>query len=124
MPVASVITLAYKETVTYKYGGSDQHFHNLGSMPFVLWKAIQKAQAGGAQSFDLGRSEFHNKGGVTFKDHWDSQRSTLTYRRFSRPAQSAALVQSHRFRLAQSFFGMLPDPLLRLSGELMYRHIG
>ena len=93
-------------------------------MPFVLWRAIQKAQAGGAQTFDLRRSESQNMGGVTFKDRWDSRRSILTYWRFSRPAQAAALARSHRFRLAQTFFGALPDPLLKLTGALMYRHIG
>ena len=123
-PVAAIITLLHKNTVTYKYGGSDQEFHNLGSMPFVLWKAIQKAQAGGAQTFDLGRSESHNAGGVLFKDRWDSRRSILTYWRVSRPAQNATLAHSSRFRLAQSFFGLLPDPLLKLTGALMYRHIG
>jgi hypothetical protein len=123
-PVAAVITLLHKNTVTYKYGGSDQDFHHLGSMPFVLWKSIQKAQAIGAQTFDLGRSEAHNIGGVTFKDRWDSRRSVLTYWRFSRPAQAHSLARSHGFRLAQTFFGMLPDPLLKLTGALMYRHIG
>ena len=121
-PVAAIITLLHKNTVTYKYGGSDQDFHHLGSMPFVLWKSIQKAQAIGAQTFDLGRSEAHNIGGVTFKDRWDSRRSVLTYWRFSRPAQAHSLARSHRFRLAQTFFGMLPDPLLKLTGALMYRH--
>lgn len=123
-PVAAIITLLHKNTVTYKYGGSDQDFHHLGSMPFVLWKSIQNAQAGGARTFDLGRSESNNMGGVTFKDRWDSNRSVLTYWRFSRPAQASSLTHSHHFRWAQSFFSVLPDPLLKLTGALMYRHIG
>jgi len=122
--VAAVITLRHKNVAMYKYGGSDQAFHSLGSMPFVLWKAIQNAQATGARSFDLGRSDFRNHGGMVFKDHWASRQSRLTYWRFSSASQAAAFGERPAFRLAQNFFGLLPNSMLRLTGELMYRHIG
>jgi lipid II:glycine glycyltransferase (peptidoglycan interpeptide bridge formation enzyme) len=122
--VAAVITLRLKNRAVYKYGGSDQTFHCLGSVPFILWKAIQKAQSAGAQSFDLGRSDYLNAGGVIFKDHWASTRTVLTYRRFPMAAQDLVVEEGPASHLAHSLFGLLPNSMLKLTGELMYRHIG
>jgi hypothetical protein len=123
-PAASVLTLRFKDTAVYKYGGSDQAFHALGSMPFVLWKAIQKAHATGARVFDLGRTELGNQGGIIFKDRWGSVRSSLAYWRLPATTQEFSLEEGPAFRLAQNFFSLLPDSMLRLTGELMYPHIG
>jgi hypothetical protein len=123
-PVASVITLRFKNTAMYKYGGSDQDFHPLGGMPFVLWRAIQKAHGTGARVFDLGRTELGSEGGLVFKDRWGSTRSTLAYWRFRQPGPAQSLEEGPSFRLARSLFGLLPDSMLRLTGKLMSPHIG
>jgi hypothetical protein len=50
-----ILTLAYKSKMLFKYGASDARFHNLGTMPFLLWQAIQDAKARGGSTFDFGR---------------------------------------------------------------------
>ena len=60
LPVASILTLSHKGTITYKYGCSDERFHNLGGTPFLLWKTIQEAKNQGMCEFDLGRSELRS----------------------------------------------------------------
>jgi hypothetical protein len=49
--VAGLLTLRFKKTVVYKYGGSDRAYHRLGSVPFLLAKAIREAASSGAQVF-------------------------------------------------------------------------
>lgn len=122
--VASIITLRFKDTVVYKYGGSDQAYHGLGPMPFLLWRAMQDAKAAGAKTFDLGRSDYYNKGLIQFKDRWGGERSELTYWQSPPPAQKLAENESPRLRVAKHFVGFLPDPLLKVVGRLLYRHIG
>ena len=107
----------------YKYGCSDRRFHNLGGMALLFWKAIQEAKQEGLEEFDLGRSNSDNPGLVTFKDHWGTTRSTLTYFRY--PAQaSPTACEKYRMRVARRALALAPDRILRLVGELLYKHIG
>ena len=121
--IASIITLRYKHTLVYKYGCSDPRFHNLGGTALLFWKAIQDAKQAGLQEFDLGRSDADNPGLVTFKDHWGTRRSTLTYLRY--PAQAPPTnSEKYGMRVARRVFSRAPDRILRLVGELLYKHIG
>src|SRR5438034_5555456 len=81
-PIASIVTLSFRDVLVYKYGCSDERFHNLGGMHLLLWKAIQEGKSNGAREFDLGRSDRDNPGLITFKDRWGATRSQLTYWRY------------------------------------------
>ncbi|MGD0695524.1 MAG: GNAT family N-acetyltransferase [Terriglobia bacterium] len=122
-PIASILTLAYKGSLVYKYGCSDERFHSLGGMVFLFWRAIQDGKRLGAQEFDLGRSEPDNAGLIDFKNHWGASESRLVYLRFPRPqpqtANGGALM-----RVAKQVFGWMPDSLLTTAGRVLYRHIG
>jgi hypothetical protein len=122
-PVAAVLTLHFGGTVVYKYGGSDADLHHLGGMPLVLWQTIQDAKARGAVALDLGRSDCENQGLITFKEHWGAVRSSVAYRRWPAGASERAAAGWAR-RLAGKVFTHLPDPLLRATGEALYRHLG
>lgn len=122
-PIASILTLSYKDSLVYKYGCSDEEFHNLGGMAFLFWRAIQDGKRLGAREFDLGRSEPDNAGLIDFKNHWGATQSPLVYLRFPRPlpqtASGGALM-----RVAKQVFGWMPDSLLTTAGKVLYRHIG
>jgi CelD/BcsL family acetyltransferase involved in cellulose biosynthesis len=122
-PVASILTLRYKDTIVYKYGASDARFHNLGGMAFLFWKAIQEAKKDGLREFDFGRSDCDKPGLIAFKDHWGTTRSALTYLRYPAP-HSRSADESHRIRLAMRLFARMPDRILTLTGKLLYKHVG
>src|SRR5262249_52991489 len=61
-PVASIVTLSFKNTLFYKYGGSDASLHRFGGMPFLFWHVIRDAQARGFAELDLGRSDIDQPG--------------------------------------------------------------
>jgi lipid II:glycine glycyltransferase (peptidoglycan interpeptide bridge formation enzyme) len=122
-PIASILTLAHKSSVVYKYGGSDERLHNLGGMPYLFWKAIQNAKANGAETFDFGRSSLDNPGLIAFKDNWGGTRTKLTY--YRSPAQTyEAGADRIAVRAAKKVFSFLPDRCLTTAGRLLYRHIG
>ena len=81
-PIASILTLTFRKTVVYKYGGSDAAYHRLYGMPFLFWRAIQAAKAEGCEQLDLGRSDLDQPGLAVFKEHLGAARSTLTYYTF------------------------------------------
>lgn len=122
-PVAGILTLTFKKTMVYKYGGSDARHHSLGGMPFLFWHAIQAAREQRLEKLDLGRSDLDQPGLVAFKEHLGAARSALTYYRLGaregRKAGSGVLA-----RAARPFVAHLPDAALDLTGRLLYRHLG
>jgi hypothetical protein len=121
--VAAIFTLHHKDTVVYKYGCSDARFHNLGGMPFVLWKTIEDAKRRGATSIDFGRSDPENTGLITFKERFGARPSPLVYKMYPKGS-----VGVHREvwqeRAAKRLFALLPHRVLVFVGGLLYPHIG
>ena len=122
-PVASIITLQFKDVLVYKYGCSDSRFNNLGGNILLFWKAIQDAKRAGNSRFDLGRSEMDNPGLISFKQNWGAATFPLRYYRL--PArQPVPFASGWRGRIAKSLFSVMPDSVLSATGKLLYRHIG
>jgi CelD/BcsL family acetyltransferase involved in cellulose biosynthesis len=119
----AILTLQYKNSMVFKYGASDAAFHNLGTMPFLLWHAIEDAKSGGATQFDFGRSEVDNPGLVRFKEHFGAERNSFTHKIF--PA-TAWRPDAHNWQLtmAKRVFAHLPQSALVLAGRLIYPYIG
>ena len=132
-PVAAILTLSFKQTMTYKYGCSNERFNNLGGAPFLFWKTIQEAKEGGMSQLDLGRSEPDNAGLVKFKDRLGARRMDLKYYRLVpskalsawRMATAPKMVPNPRtMQLPRSLARHIPDAVLIAAGKLLYRHIG
>ena len=121
-PAAGILTLRFRDTMTYKYGFSDKQFHRLGSMQLLLWKAIEEAKKENLLEFDMGRSEWSNPGLVAFKDRFGCARSSIVYLRF--PAKRRVLrTDSLKMRIARQIFAFAPNSLLMKAGNILYRHM-
>lgn len=122
-PIASILTIAHRQSLIYKYGCSDEKYHNLGGMPFLFWRTIQEAKEAGFSELDLGRSELDNSGLVQFKGHLGASCSDLIY--YRSPERSAENpVRSLGARATRYVFSRLPNTLLIPAGKLLYRHLG
>lgn len=122
-PIASIVTLTYKNSLVYKYGCSEEKFHNLGAVPYLFWQAIREAKKRGACEFDLGRSDFDNPGLAAFKEHLGAVRSNLCYFRAGQRAHPRS-NPDWKMRLMQGAFAHMPDSLLKMAGKLLYRYVG
>ena len=122
-PIASILTLSHRRTMTYKYGCSDPKFQNLGGTALLLWRTIIEARSSGFEQFDLGRSDTGNLGLIEFKDRWAAARSILSYRRH--PVKSIA-PEEHKWAgwVMRRLVSSAPDSSLITLGNLLYRHIG
>jgi len=123
-PMASILTLTFKDVMVYKYGCSDAKYHNLGPMHLLFWKSIQEAKNKGLAEFDLGRSDADNPGLVEFKDRWGATRTTLSYLRYPPEVLKAASTDGWGVRIAKQLFLHMPDGFLEAAGKLLYRHVG
>jgi len=121
-PIASILTLSFKNTIYYKYGGSNAAHHRLGGMPFLFWRVIQDASRRGLEELDLGRSDIDQPGLIAFKEHLGARQSPLHYYRY--PARRESARNALLSRAARRVLAQLPDPALDLAGRLLYRHLG
>lgn len=122
-PLAGILTLRFRDTVLYKYSCSDARFNQYGATPWLLWRAIAAAKSNGATMFDLGRTEEDNAGLLAFKNHWAPSPNRVVYWKFP-DTPSLDSAGGWKLKVAKRFFAHMPNPLLRLSGRLLYRHIG
>jgi CelD/BcsL family acetyltransferase involved in cellulose biosynthesis len=77
--IAGAVFLTGGETVTYKYGASDERFWPVRPNHAVMSRAIAWAAGQGFTWFDLGRSDLDNPGLIRFKETWGATAVPLTY---------------------------------------------
>jgi len=127
-PIAGMLTIRYKDTLVYKYGGSDTKFNNLGGMHLLYWKSIQDAKNSGLKVFDLGRSDRGQDGLITFKNRWGANQSRLTYVRFGAAGNAEHIFDpaatSWKMRIVKQVFAHAPTRLLSAMGGILYKHVG
>jgi hypothetical protein len=121
VPVASILTLSFRNTMTYKYGCSDPKRNNLGGMPFLLWRAIEDAKANGCLNFDMGRSDIGASGLIRFKEHFGAARSVINYWVYPSPARFSGLWKN---AVAQRACALAPNAVSMAIGNFLYPHIG
>jgi hypothetical protein len=122
-PVAGILTLTHKATMTYKYGCSDKRFSKLGGTQLIFWRAIQQAKSAGVVEFDMGRSDWDDAGLIKFKDRWGAARSTLTYWRCGTISAAHTNI-GWSGQMARKIYSCMPGSLLSTTGALLYRHVG
>ncbi|HXO30877.1 MAG TPA: GNAT family N-acetyltransferase [Candidatus Acidoferrales bacterium] len=123
-PVAAMLTLSHKTTLTFKYGCSDERFQNLGGTPFLFWKAIQEAKDQGLRELDLGRSAIDHTGLIQFKDRLGAVKTVLPYWRGPSGRAAAPARLWWKIRMTKGIMSWIPEPVLVASGRFLYRHIG
>jgi lipid II:glycine glycyltransferase (peptidoglycan interpeptide bridge formation enzyme) len=121
LAIAGILTLEHERQMVYKYGASDESFHNLGGMPYLFWTAIQEGIARRMEELDLGRSDLDNPGLIAFKEHLGARRSVLSYWRS--PATPKVTENAWKLRLLARACSLAPDRVLTSAGSLLYRHI-
>lgn len=122
-PVASVLTMKFRQTLVCKYICSDKAYSNLGPLQFLFWKMIQRAKQEGLAELDLGRTDINNPGLIKFKDRLGADRTPLRYWRYS----EAPIVQGQdtwKIELAKQVFSRIPNAWSLAAGALLYKHVG
>jgi len=121
--IAAMLTLRHGSSVIYKYGCSDETYHQLGGMPFLFWKLIEESKAAGVESIDFGRSDLDHEGLIVFKDRFGTSKRLLTYYRYYSPGRKQPATGLN-MSLARRLFAAMPDVALSTGGRWLYRHMG
>lgn len=123
IPVAGAVFIHHGSTMVYKYGASLSEYLHLRANNLIMWDAIQRAATHGYKIFSFGRTEISNTGLLQFKRGWGATEIEQKYYKF----YFADNAFSHRpsvLKTSYPVFQYLPISMLKLVGNILYRHVG
>ena len=122
--IAGSLNLHFGHKAIYKYGASDSRYQQLRANNLVMWEAIRWYAGRGFKEFCFGRTEPENEGLLQFKRGWGPRERSIKYYRFDL-RQNAYVKEKQKIHgFHNKVFSRMPMPMLKLAGEMLYKHIG
>jgi CelD/BcsL family acetyltransferase involved in cellulose biosynthesis len=118
-PIAGVILLTWNKNLVFKYGASDRRHWRLRPNNLLFAETIRWACANGYTEFDLGRTDVGAETLRRFKRGWGAREESLEYRRIGR---GRTVVDAGSSTVLRATLRHSPRWVVRLTGEVMYRH--
>jgi lipid II:glycine glycyltransferase (peptidoglycan interpeptide bridge formation enzyme) len=122
-PVAGAVYFHHAGEAIYKYGASDRKYQKLRPNNLVMWQAIKWYCRNGYKTFNFGRTEPNNLGLRQFKRGWGT-RERLIYNYTYDLTKDEFVKPNITFKTSYNLFKILPLPILKATGRLLYRHVG
>jgi len=122
--VAGMIFFHFRGKVIYKYGASNYKFKNLRANNLLMWKAIERYNKQNFSEFYFGRTDKDNEGLRQFKMGWRPKEQILNYYRYNLNTDKFEENMTSKNSIFKYFFRVFPLPLLKLSGNYLYKHFG
>jgi hypothetical protein len=122
--IAGAVFFNFREKSVYKFGASNSKYQHLRANNLIMWEAIKLCAQNGHQSLCLGRTEPDNTGLRRFKAGWGTEEQVVNYYRYDL-RQNAFVTKAPLLRNAhRRIFSIMPTPLLKMVGSMLYKHIG
>lgn len=120
--LAGGLFVHWQQTITYKYAASSNEGQECRPNNLLSWTAMRWGCENGYAVFDLGRTDLENAGLRRFKKGWGAEEAPLTYSVLS--AASPGPGNGKLMSLMEKVIQKAPPWVCRLTGELLYRHVG
>lgn len=121
--VAGAVFFLFGFRAIYKYGASDRKYQHLRANNLIMWEAIRWCSERGIKGFSFGRTEPENKGLLQFKRGWGGEEGVIKYYKYDLKEDSF-VAEKGTTKSSYIFFKVMPLPILKLAGNLLYRHVG
>jgi hypothetical protein len=122
--IAGAVYFHFKDNAIYKYAASDKTYQKVSANNLIMWEAIKWYTRNGYNSLCFGRTEIENKGLLQFKNGWGANEHLIHYYKYDLIKDSFIRDSSKISGVHNSIFKNTPIPLLKLTGSLLYRHMG
>ena len=119
-PVAGAVFLRFRDTLTYKYGASDERFLRSRPNNLLFMEAIRWGCEHGMRTLDFGRTHWGQEGLRAFKLAWGAEERELRYRHLGSVGGRHPQLE----RLLGGAIRRSPPVAGRVIGEVLYRHAG
>jgi hypothetical protein len=123
-PVSGAVYLHSGKKAVYKYGASDKNHFHLRANNLVMWEAIRWYLQNEYSSLCFGRTEPENNGLIQFKAGWATEEKAIHYYTYDMKSKSFIMPKSYLSGFHNRIFRHMPIPMLRYSGEVLYRYFG
>jgi hypothetical protein len=88
-----------------------------------MWEVIKHYAQEGYEYFSFGKTETGNEGLKQFKKGWGTRERPIYYYTYDL-ASDAFVARNNSFKSSYNVFKLMPEPLLKLAGNILYRHVG
>jgi lipid II:glycine glycyltransferase (peptidoglycan interpeptide bridge formation enzyme) len=122
-PVAAAIYFHLGRHALYKFGASDYEYRQLHPNHLVMWESIRQCTARGCALLHFGRTSLGNEGLRRFKLGFGAREEEIRCCKYDFRAGKFVTDVDRAEGWFNGIFGRLPLPLLRLAGQLLYRHV-
>jgi hypothetical protein len=121
--IAAAIFFVFGRHAIYKFGASDRRWQHLRPNNQAMATAICYLADSSIHTLHLGRTDKHNQGLRQFKLSLGAQEEEISYGKFSVLSDTWLQMGRPGFALHSRIFRVLPLPLNRLAGNLLYPHL-
>ena len=119
-----MVCFRFGEKVIYKFGASNPGLMKTNANFLVMWHAIKHAIDNNCTEFCFGRTEQTNVGLQQFKDGWGASQETANYYKYDLRKNAFSRGKKETEKPGNIIFRMLPMAVSRLTGSILYRHMG
>ena len=121
--ISGAVYFHFGNKAIYKYGASDRAYLHLRPNNLVMWKAMIWYTENGFRYLSFGRTKPENYGLLQFKRGWGAREDVLHYYKYDHK-DDCFIAKKANIKSSYNFFKIMPLPLLKLTGNLIYRHVG
>jgi lipid II:glycine glycyltransferase (peptidoglycan interpeptide bridge formation enzyme) len=121
--IAGAVFFQFGHKAIFKYGASDPRYLYLRPNNLVMWEAIKRYCQNGFKIFNFGRTELKHKGLLQFKRGWGVKEEILNYYKYDLK-ENCFVIKKVGIKSSYRFFKVMPAPILRFAGNILYRHVG
>lgn len=123
-PVAGALFLLSGGKAAFKYGASDRRYQSFRANNLVFRDVIRLLCNKGVRTLSFGRTDLHHEGLRQFKLSWGTTETTLQYVKYDVRSKSFNAKKNLESTSWKNMMSKLPIPVLRMIGNIAYRHIG
>jgi hypothetical protein len=121
--IAAAVYFHFGNDALYKYGASRRELQHLRANNYLMWEAIKHYCINGFSRFSFGRTSTGNLGLLQFKRGWGATERPMNYYRYN--FKKSAFIEGRPDAPGlHKIFAIMPTPVLKLVGTLLYRHFG
>ncbi|MDN5205423.1 peptidoglycan bridge formation glycyltransferase FemA/FemB family protein [Fulvivirgaceae bacterium BMA10] len=121
--IACGVFMHFGQKSIYKYSASNFAFKKLRANYSFLWEGIKELNRLGSTSVSFGRTEPSNKGLREFKTSWNPKEEEVFYYKYDFKERNFVEILDKVKGPHNLIFRNMPNPLLRLAGDLAYKHM-
>lgn len=122
-PIASAVFFHHGRQALYKFGASDYACQQMRPNNLLFWETMKRLVAQGFTSLHLGRTSLANEGLRRFKLSLGAREERITTYKYNFAAGKFVTDTDRAEGWSNRVFRLLPPPLLRLAGTLLYPHL-